>query len=126
MGQGSGVGPQAAVGVDDVGAALDEVFAGHVVESPTSATNPDSLSGVVKRFRDVAETAKLVGKAVAWIRSFDRSVVMECQDANRILTNIVTSLDPMNSWRVQTFARGQALTMLEVSQGGVDTASVLT
>ena len=33
MGQGSGVGPQAAVGVDDVGAALDEVFAGHVVES---------------------------------------------------------------------------------------------
>ena len=50
MEEGSGVGPQAAADADDVDANLDEVFAGHVVEAPTSRTHPDTLPGVVKRF----------------------------------------------------------------------------
>ena len=86
MEEGSGVGPQAAADADDVDAGLDEVFAGHVFEAPTSRTNPDKLSGVVQRFDDVASTARLIGNAIAWIKSFPRGVVMECKGADRILT----------------------------------------
>ena len=105
MEEGSGVGPQAAADVDDVDAGLDVAFAGHVVEAPTSRTNPDKLSGVVERFRDVAKTSWLIGKAVAWIKSFPRSVLKECKGADRILQNIMTRLEPMNSWSVAVYAK---------------------
>ena len=107
MKEGSGVGPQAAADAadaDDVGAALDAVFAGHVVEAPTSRTHPDTLPGVVKRFGDVASTARLIGNAVAWIKKF-LSVVHECKGADRILQHVITNIDPMNSLSVNVYAR---------------------